>query len=80
MSQSRLASFLEANANTFIGFVGSVLLWEFVVKPIWHVNTTFADNLTITCLFTIWSIVRGYCVRRYFNWKQHGPSSVYKAR
>lgn len=71
MTQSRLQSFLEANLNTFVGFVGSMLVWEFVIKPLWGFTTSFADNLTITCIFTVWSIVRGYCIRRYFNRKHH---------
>ena len=71
MTQSRLQSFLEANLNTFVGFVGSMLMWEFVIKPLWGFTTSFADSLTITCIFTVWSIVRGYCIRRYFNRKHH---------
>lgn len=71
MGQSRLASFLEANANTWVGFVGSMLLWEFVVEPLYGFSTSFFDNLTITIIFTVWSIVRGYLVRRYFNWRTY---------
>lgn len=70
--QSKLKSFIESNANTFIGFAGSMLIWEFVVKPCWNLPTSLLDNLTITCLFTVWSIIRGYYVRRFFNWHQHG--------
>ena len=76
MTQTRLGSFLEANANTFIGFVGSMLLWEFLVKPLFDLDTSFVDNFSITCIFTVWSIVRGYYVRRYFNRKLHGPRAL----
>lgn len=74
MIQSRLGSFIESNANTFIGFAGSMLLWEAVIKPLWGFSTTFLDNLSITCIFTIWSIIRGYFIRRYFNWRLHRAS------
>lgn len=75
MSQSRLGSFVESNANTFIGFIGSVLIFQFIIGPLWGLKTTFGDNFAITCVFTLWSIVRGYCVRRYFNWRLHGKES-----
>lgn len=71
MRQTRWGSFLEANLNTFVGFAGSMLVWEFVVKPLWGFTTSTGDNLLITCIFTVWSIVRGYCIRRYFNWRLH---------
>ena len=71
MKQSRLQSFIESNANTFIGFVGSLLIWEFVIKPWLGLTTSLLENLTVTCIFTVWSIIRGYFVRRYFNWKLH---------
>lgn len=73
--QSRLGSFIEANANTFVGFFGSVLLWQFVIDPLWGFNTNFFDNVTITLIFTVWSIVRGYYMRRYFNWRLHGAAT-----
>lgn len=69
MSQSRLASFLEANANTWVGFATSMLMWEFVVKPLWGFSTSISDNLGITTLFAAASIARGYVIRRYFNWR-----------
>ena len=71
MSQSRLQSFVEANLNTFVGFIGSMLVWGFVVEPLWGFSTSFLDNLSITCIFTVWSIIRGYTIRRYFNRKLH---------
>lgn len=80
--QSKLESFIESNINTFVGFVGSMLIWEFVVKPLWHLPTSFIDNFTITMLFTVWSIARGYGIRRYFNWRRYGkgvPKLVAKA-
>jgi len=69
MTQSRIGSFIESNANTWIGFIGSMLLWHFVVDPLWGFETDWFDNLGVTCIFTVWSIIRGYCVRRYFNWR-----------
>ena len=66
MSQTRLGSLVEQLLNIGSGFVISCLLWEFVVKPLWHIQTDFAENLQITALFTVVSIVRGYAWRRLF--------------
>ena len=71
MTQPRIASFLEANANTWVGFILSMLMWEFVVKPLWGFSTSLGDNLGITTLFAAASIARGYVIRRYFNWRHN---------
>lgn len=58
---------VETVIGTAIGFTISVLTWEFLVKPIWHLQTSFVQNLNITLLFTVISIARSYGVRRLFN-------------
>jgi len=64
--QSRLGSFLETCANIAIGFVVSVLITA-VVMPAYGHAVTLGDNVQITAIFTVASIVRGYFVRRFFN-------------
>ncbi len=81
MSQSRKMSFLEQLLNIGSGFIISALVWEFVVKPGWHLQTSFTENLSITMLFTVVSLLRGYIWRRLFvqldnknkNGASHGP-------
>ena len=58
---------VETLIGTAIGFVVSVCIWEWVIKPGWNIHTEFAQNLEITALFTVASILRGYVVRRFFN-------------
>lgn len=65
--QSRRQSWIEQLLNTAIGFTISLAVWEWVVKPIWNVHTSFTENLSITCLFTVVSVIRGYTLRRIFN-------------
>lgn len=55
---------IETFGNTFSGFALSYLLWVFVVAPLWELETTYADNFWITCIFTVLSLVRSYCWRR----------------
>lgn len=65
MSQSRLHSVIEATAGTAIGFVVSVLA-SMVVYPAHGHAFTLAENISITLIFTVLSVVRGYVVRRMF--------------
>lgn len=65
--QSAKGSMWETLSGTAIGFVVSVTVWQFVVKPVWGLETSFVENLNITLLFTLVSVIRGYVVRRFFN-------------
>lgn len=67
VGQSRLSSFVEQVLNVGSGFITAFLTWQFLVIPIWDIETTLGDNLTITALFTVISVIRGYLWRRYFN-------------
>jgi hypothetical protein len=62
---------IETVSGTAFGFVVSVCIWEFVVKPGWGIHTAFVENLSITLLFTVASIIRGYVFRRFFNSLTH---------
>jgi hypothetical protein len=73
--QSRTRSLIEQVLNTGTGFLISLLVWEFVVKPVWDIHTNFAENLSITLLFTAVSIARSYAWRRIFN---HLDTNNYK--
>lgn len=65
--QRRLHSLIESVSNVGSGFIIASLLWEFVVKSTWHIETGLKENLQITTLFTVVSILRGYVFRRIFN-------------
>lgn len=63
--QLRRHSLLEASLNTASGFILSVLvgLW---VYPAFGIHE-FQNNLAVTSIFTIVSIIRSYIWRRIFN-------------
>lgn len=65
--QSRTRSLIEQLLNTGTGFVMSLAVWEFIVKPVWRIETSFIQNFEITVLFTVVSVVRSYTWRRLFN-------------
>lgn len=65
--QSRRQSAIEALAGTAIGFCISVLAQMFITK-LYGIPTTLEQDVWITVFFTGISIIRGYSVRRFFNW------------
>lgn len=65
--QRRLHSFIEACLNTGLGFGISVLAGVFVY-PLFGVSFSVIELTGITAIFTVISILRGYIVRRLFNW------------
>jgi hypothetical protein len=73
MNQTRLGSLIEAAINTAIGFVGSILL-SLIVYPLFGHSFTIAQNVGITVIFTVWSIVRNYSIRRWFNSRIHAAA------
>ena len=65
--QSRLHSLLETLSSIAIGFFVSLGITA-VVLPAYGHQVTWGDNIQITAIFTVASIVRGYAVRRLFVW------------
>lgn len=62
--QTRVESFVEACINTAIGFVVSYLFWP-IAAHLCGIHSTGAQQFNITLLFTILSVARSYCVRRW---------------
>lgn len=64
--QTRLMSLIETSANIITGYflaVGTQVL----LFPVFGLEVTFKDNLTIGMVFTVLSFLRGYCLRRIFS-------------
>jgi hypothetical protein len=57
----------ETVASVAIGYVVA-LLSQLAIFPVFGLQVTLTDNLLIGAWFTVISIVRGYYVRRFFNW------------
>jgi len=65
--QSRRQSMAETVASVAIGYVVA-LLSQLAIFPVFGLQVTLTENLLIGAWFTAISIVRGYYVRRFFNW------------
>lgn len=70
MSQSRMQSAVETVASTAIGFVIAYVA-SYTVLPLFGHHVTHGENFWITVIFTVISLIRGWCVRRLFN-RLHG--------
>ncbi len=70
MAQTKKQSLFESVVNVLVGFWVAVLI-QVLVFPLFEIEATFAENLAISLVFTIVSILRGYILRRFFVW-YHG--------
>lgn len=64
--QSHAHSWAEAAVNIAVGFAVSVVITALVLPAYGH-HVTLAENLQITAIFTVASLLRSYALRRVFN-------------
>ena len=65
--QSKKMSLIETVLSVLIGYIVA-LLSQIVVFPLFDIKVSLIDNLLMGLLFTVISIIRGYYIRRLFNW------------
>ena len=79
MSQSRRLSLLEAVTNVTVGYVLAVAT-QVVVFPWFGLHASLGDNLGIGAVFTSISLLRGYTLRRLFEFiaarNKKGPAEA----
>ena len=67
MSQSKKGSMVEAITNVGVGY-GIGLLSNIILLGAYGIVISLRTQIMLTTWFTIISIVRSYCLRRFFNW------------
>ena len=68
VNQTKIQSLKENITNTGSGFIVSLFVWEYVIRPMIGGGMLSVDNsITITMIFTVVSLARGYVWRRVFN-------------
>lgn len=67
MKQSRRASLIEVCVSIGTGFILAMCV-QVTVAWWWGFPLTFFDNLAITGIFTVVSIIRSYVFRRLFEY------------
>lgn len=65
--QTLRQSWVEVLAGTAAGFLLSLAAQAFIM-PWYGIATSYEQDLGIVTFFTGLSILRGYVVRRFFNW------------
>ena len=68
-------SLVESVANTGAGFLVSLVL-QLSLFSLMSIETTTTQNLTMSGVFTLASLVRGYLMRRVFIWWQSGTTII----
>ena len=66
--KTRKQSAIEVTVSTLLAFLISAALQQWVVTPLFDLQTSHGQNLLITALFTVISLVRSYIFRRAFNY------------
>lgn len=64
--QTKLESFLEVCVNLFIGFLVTMSISP-IVYPMFGHSFSTSQNVGLTLVFTVASLIRGYVVRRWMN-------------
>ena len=65
--QTRRQSIIETAVSVTIGYMVA-LASQIAIFPLFGIHATLSDNLLIGAWFTVISVIRGYAVRRFFNW------------
>ena len=66
MSQKKTKSLIESITNTVIGLISSFII-QLIIYPTLKIEVSISQNIIITLVFCIVSILRGYLIRRFFN-------------
>lgn len=64
--QTRKMSLVETILSTAIGY-GIAVGTQALVFPLFGLYTSWGDDLGIAAIFTVVSLLRGYAIRRFFN-------------
>lgn len=64
--QTRKQSLFEAVINVVVGLGVSMAL-NFAVFPFFGWKISLSQNIALGVIYTVVSIVRSYCLRRFFN-------------
>lgn len=65
--QTRKGSFIEAWTNIFVGGSINWVATILIVPVLWNPTSPKLSSLYMTFFYTGVSLVRSYCLRRFFN-------------
>lgn len=68
-------SFVESWANVAVGYLIN-FLGQLFIYPLVGIHCDLGANLKIGAFFTVVSVVRSYCLRRWFNKRVPRPAGA----
>jgi hypothetical protein len=70
MNQTRIGSLIETMVNIVIGFS---INWtaNMLIFPLFGFHISPGANFVLGLIYTVISVIRSYCVRRWFNARLH---------
>lgn len=71
--QSKTHSWLEVWTNIFVGFSIN-FLGNLYILPLFGLHPSPATAFNIGLVFTVIAVIRGYCLRRVFNFYTHSSA------
>lgn len=66
MSQPRKWSFAESVVNVVVGLIVAMIA-QFTLWPLYGIHVEIRTNFWLSVWFTAISLIRSYCLRRFFN-------------
>lgn len=78
ISQTRWQSIQEQCTNIVVGYTINILA-NIILFPLFGWAITLEQNLLLGVFYTFVSFVRGYGLRRYYNWR-HTRAALEKAQ
>ena len=75
MNQTRLGSLIEAIINVIIGFAINYTA-NMLIFPLFGFHISAGANFVLGLIYTVISVARSYCVRRWFNARLHAMSQA----
>ena len=67
MKQTKIMSIIEAATNTIVGLIINIFVNIFVFNTLLGCGLTIEQSALVAVLFVVISVVRGYALRRFFN-------------
>ena len=64
--QTKKGSFSEAIVNVLVGFTVNYCA-NLAIFPLFGMHISLTDNIYMGIIYTVISIVRSYCIRRWYN-------------
>ena len=65
--QKKKHTIIETCIGTALGYTVAIMTQR-IVFPIFDIHVSHSENFLIAGIFTVVSLIRGYYVRRLFNW------------